>query len=515
MGRTFIRQETQIRNSDSYDDTLSAGSTLESGPANIQDDLNGVRSQLKRAIWADSAGNWWDDIPTVNAKKRGIQALNTDLDELESQKILRRITLLTDIAVPASQNYKILSVASSEAPSEVAAVSAGTEGAVVAQSALNGGAYAANELTEITGQNAVDPKNLCLVRNASTGEIIESSGREVFALLQYESTGGDGLAFNDTSAGRRAKLSFVRQNATFDDLEACPVADIESLSINYAYVARTNFDSLPEQAWITQSGFVDMSQSVTVSLDYAVDNQSGAVTQTGKHIEWRVDDTYKLAFQDSTGAADIFAVKPAAGGDEVEFNGAFVDINNTSPVDILSSLKVDTGGTEIDIGVTAGLIGTTSSADLRVLGAGELYLDDGNQAGSSWAQTNGIKLSDTTAEWSDLETVFGAEVSILKALALSRRRSPVYAELTGTVGADTDVGGAAGGANLNAQLPDMSVGSFLNDYDVYLNGKKLRPGANSAANNDYYPGTSLANGQLKFEFTLKINDVICVVPYIR
>ena len=39
----------------------------------------------------------------------------------------------------------------------------------------------------------------------------------------------------------------------------------------------------------------------------------------------------------------------------------------------------------------------------------------------------------------------------------------------------------------------------------------LRSGANAAANNDVYPGTSLANGQLKFEFALTTNDVLTVM----
>lgn len=514
MPRSFLRQETQIYKSDTYDDSLAAGSTLESGSASLESDLNALRSQLARILKADGTPNWYDDVPTVNGKKRSIQDLNTDLDDIEEQKTLRRVTKVTDVAVPGGQAYVILSVASSETPTEVAAVAAGVDGAVVAQSALSGGAFAANELTEISSGSPIGPKNLVIIRSATTAEAIESSGREVYGLLQYESTGGDGLAFNDTSAGRRAKISFVRQNSTFDDLEPCPSADIGGQTINYAYVARVKFDNLPEEAWLNASGFVDYAKSVSVSLDAAVDNQSGNVTQQAKNINWLIDDTYKLAFRDSGDAVDIFAIKPAAGGDEIEFNGAFVDINNSSPVDISGTLKVVTGGTEIDIGVTAGTIETISSADLRVFGSGELYLDDGNQAGGGWAQSSGIKLSDTAQEWADYETAFG-EVSLLKGIAQAKRRTKTIALVGTTTAANVDVGGASGGTNLDQQLPDMSIGNFLTDYDVYLNGKLLRPGANAAANHDYYPGTSLANGQLKFEFAVKAGDQITVIPYVR
>lgn len=513
MSRTFLRQDTQIRNSDLYDDTLAAGTTLETGQTSIEGDLNALRSQVKRAIWDDGAGDWFNDIPTINGKKRAIRDLNFDLDELEEQKTLRRVTLLTDVTVTGGQNWEILSVAGSEAPSEVAAVALTTDGAVAAQSAQSGGAFDAHELTEIAGPNAISPKNLCLVRLASTGESVQSSGREVFALLQLEATGVDGAAFDDS--GAQGKLSFVRMNSTFDDLEAVPAADIGGLSINYAYVSRAKLDNLPEEAWLNGAGFVDYALSVQMTLDAAVDNQSGSVTQEGKNILWEIDDTFRLAFQDSTGAADILAIKPDAGGDEVEMNLAFLDVNNTQPADFADAVSADTAGTPIDIGVVAGVIATRSTSDLRVLGAGELYLDDGNQAGSTWAQTSGIKLSDDMAEWDAYEAAFGGEFSLLRGISVARRRDKVYAVVTSNTAADNDVGGVGGGTNLDAQLPSFVPGSFTVDYDVYLNGELLRPGADAAANHDYYPGTSLANGQLRFEFTVKTNDVLCVVPYFR
>ena len=96
--RSFFRQDTQIRQSDLYDDTVAAGSTLESAPVNIEEDLNGLRSQFKRAIWDDGAGNWYDDIPTINAKKRGIRDVNFDLDDIEEKRLLFRTQILTDIS---------------------------------------------------------------------------------------------------------------------------------------------------------------------------------------------------------------------------------------------------------------------------------------------------------------------------------------------------------------------------------------------------------------------------------
>ncbi len=84
MARTFLRQDTQVKNSDVYDDTLAAGPSLESGAADIEHDLNALRSQVKRLLWDDAAGNWHDDVATSDGKKRGVNELNADLATLES-----------------------------------------------------------------------------------------------------------------------------------------------------------------------------------------------------------------------------------------------------------------------------------------------------------------------------------------------------------------------------------------------------------------------------------------------
>jgi hypothetical protein len=523
VARTFLRQETQIRNSDTYDDTLAAGTTLETVPTEIEKDLNGLRSQIKRLIWDDSAGNWYDDVPTINSKKRGIRDLNFDLDELESQKVLCRETQLTDITVTAAQNWEILSFAGSEPPPVVAAVALTVNGAVIAQSALSGAGFNVHELTEIAGGSAIYPKNLMLVRDSTTGQAIQSSGRDIFALLQYESTGVDGAAFDDVSGGNRAKLSFVRMNAALDDLEACPVADIASLTINYAWVRRYTLDDVPEDCFLGQSSFVDGSANSDVTRQRAYDNQGTTVVELTSNatldlnsagIAWKIRDLVNT---------DLLKILEGSTGgtSEIQF-GVDVDTFNNDAIvnDFRSGLKAATNTVEIDVGITAiagvGTVETTGSNDLRTFGSRELFLDDGNQSGSTWAQTSGIKLSDTTAEWDDYETAFGGEVSLLRGIYLARtvnaRGTKTYANVTSTTVADSDV--SLANANLDVALPAMSAGTFTLDYDVFLNGDLLRPGADASANHDYYPGSVLTPAaRLKFEFTVKTNDVICVIPW--
>jgi hypothetical protein len=628
VGRTFIQQDTQIYSSDTYDDTLAAGSTLQSGAANLQDDLNSVRAQLKRAIFADSAGNWYADIPTVNAKKRAISALNTDLDDIEEKRLLFRSQVLTDVTIPASVSatgtitavagaslvdgetftindgintptvfefdsgggvgggniavtftggdsastvaasilaaingvgatllvtassgggavtnlthdrggtvgnravtetvanagfivtgltggagdIKVLSQASSETPTEAAAVDAGTAlGVVIATLATDVGQHS---LTEVSGPNAISPKSLVIVRDAVTGQPIQNgNGKDIFGLLQTETGVVNGDTFNDTN--HQVQISFVAENAAGNDLEHVDALYTGGKVINYAYVRRINFDAVPETAFLS-GVFIDQSASGSdVTLNNAIDNQVGAATQTDRNIRWQITDTFSLDFEDSTGARDIFKIAPAAAGDVVSFNTDDWSVTNTNTATFTNGVSVDTGGTQLNLGSTAGQIdsagaltlASAAAADIRLNASGEIFFDDSNQTGSTWSQTNGIKLSDTTAEWDNFEAAFG-EVSLLNAIYQARQgsRSKAVAVVTVAASANTNVTFVGGGANLDAQLPAYLSGDFVAKVDVYLNGVLLRNGANAAANHDVYPGDTPANGDLKFEFNLK------------
>jgi len=455
--RTFLRQDTQLRNSDLYDDAVAVGSTMESAPASLQDDLNNVRSQLKRLFFADAAGDWFADVPTVNAKKRALSQLNADLDDIEEKRVLFRAQVLTDVSVPAGQSFVVLSVAGGEAPTEVAAASALQDGAVVAVLAV--GAFGAHALTEVSGANALSPKNLLVVRDASTGQPIQSAGKDVFGLLQAESGVVDGDAFDDLS--RRVQISFVRENAAGDDLEAVPAADIGGTVINYGYVRRIRFDSIPEEAFLSGS-FVDATAVVDVTLDNAIANQPGAASQN-RDIDWNIADGFALAFTTDGGAQDLLRLAPSLGGDTVELNLDTLDINNVSPVDLAEGLTVDSAGTPINVGVTPGQIDSAAGLTLRSGGAGDLVLgsaaalalEDANKASSSFA--GALQLSGSAQDWSDYETEFG-EVSLLQALVRAktdRAHDKAVAVVTATnIPADTNVTGAGASPNLDVQLLD-------------------------------------------------------------
>lgn len=624
MPRTWARQDVNMRRSVSYVDNEAAGATMESAAVHLEDDLNNLRSQVNRILKSDASLNWYDDIPTVTglgaAKKRSLHGLNTDLDELEEQRLLCPVQVLTNIAIPAAvkasgsiiaitkasitdgQTFTlddgittpivfefdtipdgvsggntlvdisadttaievasrmvtaingvgglklsadnasgtsatvtithdeegvvgnvttwattttmtvnqptggagdvvVLSAAGSETPSDTAAIGTGL-GAVVAVLSGDVGGW---QLDLISGTSSIAPKNMVWVRDHENHEGLTSDGKQIYGLLQAENGVGQGDSFNDTD--KQVQISFYRIAAD-DTLEHCPGIDIGGKTIEFIYSKRLTLDTLPEDCYFPSVKFTDGSASVSVTLNNAIDNQGTTpatqdttidIDMTTAGVEWFWRDAL---------LADLFGIKEgsAGGTSEVQVTSN-VDVFNIDAVlnDFANGIKAATGGTEIDIGVNAGVIETTGSNDLRVLGAGELYLDDGNQTGSSWSQTDGIKLSDTQAEWNTFETEFG-EVSLLNAISQAKNtggltRTVSRATVTSNVAADTDVGGPGTAGNLDVDLASRTGLTLLTDVDLYFNGALLRPGADAAANNDYYPGST--DVQWKFEFGLE------------
>lgn len=521
MPRTFIRQETQIRRSDAYvDSTTPSLAAFETNPVNIEDDLNNLRSQVNNLLDVQ-VGNWYDDLATPatftgeGETQRGVDGLNSDLHELERKRVLKCVWNLHSVTVTAAQNYEILGAGELPNNTTAAVGAVTTQGTVVAP---HGGTFGTHSLAEVSGSTAISPKNLCHIVDASTRDpLTDGSGRRIYALLHGESGVTDGVTITDTTT-TRVQLSFVVVSG--NDLIACAAGDIAGQTVDYCSVERVGLDDLNEQDFLGNAD-VDVPGGATVTRQVAYDNQgttpvdltnNATLDLEGAGLSWLIrDDLEANLFGVVEGSAGgTSQVNIYAGVDEFDVDAA---VNNFA-----NGVSMNSGGTRpIDVGVNDGIIETTAG-DLQVYGVGELILNDGNMvAEGTWAGP-GVKVSDTTAEVSAYETAFGGEVSLMNALVQAynngSRGSKVYAlHDVATTAADTDVGGVAGGTNLDAQLPDMSGGSFLTDYDVFLNGELMRPGADASANHDYYPGSSLPNGQLKFEFVLRLNDVICVIPY--
>ena len=84
MPLNIFRQKRQIRKSDTYNDDLPAGSTLESGSTDLETDLNAKRSQISRIIDSEGNANWFDDMPEVDGVKYGLKQLAEAIDQQSS-----------------------------------------------------------------------------------------------------------------------------------------------------------------------------------------------------------------------------------------------------------------------------------------------------------------------------------------------------------------------------------------------------------------------------------------------
>lgn len=382
-------------------------------------------------------------------------------------------------------------------------------------------------LAEVVGGDALVPKNMAKVADAATGEpIVDGSGNEIHALLQSESN-TDGSTITATTPNR-VQLSFVVHNATNDDLELVDGQYIAGQSVDYSPVERYAFDDIPEHAWLGDD-FVDAG-AAAVTRQSAYDNQgtvpvdlttNATLDLEGAGLTWVIrDDLEAILFRVIEGSA--------GGTSEVEF-GADVDSfdNDAGTNDFANELKVDTGTTPIHIGVTAGHVETTGSDDLHLQAANEMYLDDGNQIGSTWAQTDGIKLSETTAEWDAFETEFG-EVSLLNAIVQAAgtgtTRCKAVAQVSSAdISANTLIEGPSGPGtqNISGDLCDYRALTFVDDVDIYINGLLQRNGADAAANHDVYPSAVTAERQygcFYCEYDLKYRaglrpDVITMIAW--
>jgi len=507
MTRTAVRQEEQVQPSETYDDTIAPSlANFETNTSHAEDDFNSVRSQLYNLMKVQTGGNWYDDlsVPTTftgeGEVKRGVDNLNQDLHDIERKRLLRRRPVVGASVGPVAVNaqYAILDAAGELPGNTTAAIGAvTTRGTVAAYNATFGTAT----LDEVAGGNALQPKNLCKLTDATTGDpILTSGGKEIYGLFQTESS-TDGSTIT-VSTPNRAQISFVVRNATNDDLILITAGEMDGITFDYAPVERYAFDPLPEEAFLGDD-FVDVG-AANVTRQSAYDNQgttpvdlttNATLDLEGAGLIWAVrDDLEALLFRIIEGSA--------GGTSEIEF-GTDVDSfdNDAQTNDFAHELKVDTAGTEIDIGVTAGHVETTGSDDLHLQAAGEMYLDDGNQVGSTWAQTDGIKLSDTTAEWDAFEAEFG-EVSLLNAIVQAAQtgttRCKAVAEVSvADITANTLIEGpnGPGTANISADLCDYRALTFVDDVDIFINGLLQRNGADAAANHDVYPSAVAAERQ--------------------
>lgn len=494
-----------LRKSNNPDDTLSAGSIagIEAAAVDHQDFLTGVLSQIKRIIHGSDAGNWHDDVESAGDSIKDLAARAT----LEGKNILVNRLNLNDVAVPSSQNYVALT--GSSKPDKNIAISVSNQGAVTAQLA---GAIGSHDLAEIAGSNTLRPKNLVAVFDGSSGDPILSSGRRVWALLQVGSTATDTNPFGDSGADQ-GQLSFVRANATYDDLEACPVTDIESTSIVYAFTWRDDLNDMPEEFFRGDIESADPQSGVVVSLDSAYDG-GHFMEVDGNDVDIRLADTKSWVVRNGSGGTIIFQLtRNDSTGDELELNLDILDVNVPSGgVSFSQGIVIDDDDQDINVGVNAA--GTIDSTSLTAEAtAGNAHLKASAEVQFTTSRETAIELDDGTA--GAISALFGQSFgSISAAIKYAGEHGGVDLSIKKFVAASNyaqDANIPAAVQDITLYPIDMESPSTLKQL-VFLNGRLL-VGGNASTQNDVYVGDTPANGDIKVDFPkgVKINDVIISV----
>lgn len=492
MGLTRIRQDHIWSENAAIDDTL-APADHDANAVDLKDTVDYLASQL-----ADMLGETnWTDAPDLSIST---MAAKTWLDD---KKALRDYLHLQDISVPAAQNWVVLSATGSETPTRPIAKVGTTSGAVAAELAGDVGSHA---LTEVAGSNALNPENLCMVFDGSTGDPIKSSERQVYALLQCENGATDGGAWTDST--NQGQLSFVRPNATYDDLEACPVADIASTSINYVYADRETLSLWAASDFRRSSVLLDLAApGVSVTMDVAYDGGS-QVDVDDSNVDFRLTDTKHFYISDVAGAARILDVHAEAAGDEI-------DINAPGGIDVsagdltMSSSKATING--VEVGGAAGQVATLSG-DLVLDGADDITF-------TTVRETTPLPLDDTTnGPISGLTG--GPFTSISDAIAYAIESGTSLSigvtVLASNYAQDANIPGGAGGLDIssgNGHSIDMNTPSGV-DTIVFLNGRLLY-GGNDTTQNDAYAGTDPSAGDIKVDFPrgVKSGDVFIAIQF--
>jgi len=251
----LLRQDTQVRSSDTYDDSLAAGPGLET-PAgtSLEEDLNALRAQIRRVNNASVAGNWYDavldsfDLRAIHDKMQAMRAPRFSGADFTLGSTIGGVLLDATMFLG-----NLLAVGASST----------TNGGYIAADA-GAGFTVAGTLGTLNANSAVDTAGVLLNRvriiDADTNEVPKTlNDEDIFGLLQVVQGTADGTSI--TGAGsENTRLSFAYIDRTTDvvTLTTLPAADYQ-----FFPARQFNFFSLSRGALLSDMppDIVDPSQT--------------------------------------------------------------------------------------------------------------------------------------------------------------------------------------------------------------------------------------------------------------
>jgi hypothetical protein len=458
MSRSFIRQDIQVRPSDVYDDTF-AMVNAETNAVNIEDDLNYLRSQEKVIT---GMPNWFDP----PADSFGLKAIHDKRFTLWNQKA-------DAVTVGVADNFVLLTGATK--PSGKIAIGSTVLGTIT------------GALLGTIGQNDLvmfpDKSNVVEVREHSTKNplyTIESvqgaeDQRQIFGLLQVGSAATEGNTFGDTASDDQAQISFVYFDAVTGDVTACPTAAIEGKVIEYSFRARTDFYSLPENAYDQQITFVDNFGISIVELQDAYKNGNGVITLTsGKNLD--IDLASNANFTIVNGAGNVLSTDKNT---SITNSGYSINLQNQKEMRLseLATNGTNFTGFKAPASLAADVMYTMPSAD----GSAGQVLSTNASGTLSWVNPDAATAKMVLIKTSVGDIAANTSINITDAVTFT------------VVNPDSLTMGAVDTA-------------WVKNYDVFLNGELMLSDV-AGADDVYYVDST----HIKFTMKIRKNDIITII----
>ena len=256
----------------------------------------------------------------------------------------------------------VLSTSQLPTSSTTAAIGTVTTLGVVAATATSFGTADTNE---VVGSNPLQPKNLWVLVDASTGEPLArtggvADGKQVYGLGQVQSS-TDGSTITGTDPNG-LQISLVVRDSGGTDLELISAGDVPATAtIDYAWVVRDAFEDCPEEAWLGD-GFTD-GAAVVDTRQSVYDNQGATAFTTTSSATLDLGTGFFWEIGDVASAALVTVTEGSGGGTTAMAIGVGVDTYNNNAVDVNfnNGITADNGSNAINVGVTADQIDFTGN----------------------------------------------------------------------------------------------------------------------------------------------------------
>lgn len=398
-----IKQATQIAPSSVYDDTLPAGATLESGSTNLQEDLNGVRSQIKRLI---GGANWYDDYDVPPAGS----------DEL--------VKVSLNDTTPGYLEGKIAA------------------GSGISLSTANEGLD--EDLT--ISCTVVNTDNLVRV----------SAGDSTANYLATKLVEGAGISL--TTSGTPQTLTVASTVVNTDNLVRVSAVDGVSNYLANKLVEGANITLTP--SGVSPETLTIAASTGVANLDEAVDAQGTTPVTSNTNILVDMVNNTGWVFRNSSGTARVSLLAGSTGLGSFTCAVQSFIVDNTATATFTQGITADSDDFPINIGATAGQIAFTGTGDktivttgtttkLRIAPTGILELDGGTALTFEDQYKAGlpIEFSKSGADWTDFNTLFEAGdvvFSLLRAIYSSAFVVSVDGTLAGIGNLETKIKGTQG-----------------------------------------------------------------------